>query len=258
MNVLKNRDLIQQISKRNIHVRYKGSMLGICWSLLNPLFLLTVYTFVFGFIFKAKWGDGSLASYPVILFSGLIFHFFFIEVLSTSSQLITSNGNYVKKVVFPLEVLVISNFISHIFNLLIGFSLLIAAIIVTGGDAINAFFGMLIIAPPFLILTLGLSYIFSSFGVYIKDIVHVVGLASTLFLFASPILFPIDTLPEVVQSVVYINPISFVVDGFRSMAFATTEFSLYGYAIYSVLSVIFYCLGKIAFRRLSRGFSDVV
>lgn len=258
LSILKYKELIFQVAKRNIDLKYKGSMLGILWSFLNPLFLLTIYTFVFGFVFKAKWGDGGITSYPVILFSGLIFHFLFIELLASSTQLISSNSNYVKKVVFPLEVLIFSNFIAQFFNFIISFLILIVAIAVTGGDILNGLFAIVIIAPPFAILCIGLSYLFSSLGVFIKDIVHIVNMASTLFLFASPILFPIDSLPSIVQYVVYLNPISYVVNEFRNITFGTGVFSIYGYVIYSFVSLSILILGRFVFLKLSRGFSDVV
>lgn len=251
-------ELVLQIAKRNIYSRYKGATLGIFWSLLNPLFLLAVYTLVFGFAFQTKWGSGSLASYPVILFSGLIFHFFIIELLMTSSQLITGNANYVKKVVFPLEVLVISNFLAQLFNLLIGAALLLTAVLVTGENLAHAIVALVIILPPFIILTLGLSYIFSALGTYIKDITHVVNLASTMFLFVSPILFPLSVFPEMVKAIVYLNPISLIVIDFRAVAFNIESFSLVSYFIYFGVAVALFVIGRWIFKRLSRGFADVV
>jgi lipopolysaccharide transport system permease protein len=251
-------DLVLQIARRNIYSRYKGSTLGIFWSLLNPLFLLAVYTLIFGFAFKTKWGGGSLASYPVILFSGLIFHFFLIELLMSSTQLISSNSNYVKKVVFPLEVLVLSNFIAQLFNLLIGAVLLLVAVIITGESFVRSVLALLIVLPPFLILTLGLSYIFSALGTYVKDITHVVNLASTMFLFVSPILFPLSVFPEIVKAIVYLNPISLIVIDFRSVAFNIETFSIVGYVIYIVSAVALFVIGRWMFKRLSRGFADVV
>lgn len=258
MSLFKNRELIFQIAKRNIYTKYKGSVLGIVWSFLTPLFLLTIYTFVFGFVFKARWGDGGVASYPVVLFSGLIFHFFFTEVLSSSTQLISSNGNYVKKVAFPLDVLVISNYISQFFSLIVSLSLLLIAIVVSGGSALSVIFAFVIIAPPFVLLTIGLSYLFSSVSVFIRDIVHVVSLAATLLLFASPILFPVETLPSIVKAVVYINPISYVVSDFRAIIFGMDSFSFTGYVSYTACAAVTFFIGKSTFNRLSKGFSDVV
>ncbi|HHS9880235.1 ABC transporter permease [Klebsiella aerogenes] len=251
-------ELVLQIAKRNIYSRYKGSTLGVFWSLLNPLFLLAVYTLVFGFAFKTKWGGGSLASYPVILFSGLIFHFFIIELLMTSSQLISGNANYVKKVVFPLEVLVISNFLAQLFNLMIGVILLLIAVVVSGESIVRSLLAMGLVLPPFIILTLGLSYIFSALGTYIRDISHVVNLASTMFLFVSPILFPLSVFPEIVKAIVYLNPISLIVIDFRAVAFNIETFSLLSYFIYFAVAVVLFVFGRWIFKRLSRGFADVV
>lgn len=259
MSLVKNRELIFQIAKRNVYTKYKGSVLGICWSFLTPLFLLTIYTFVFGYVFNTRWGDGSITSYPVILFSGLIFHFFFTEVLASSTQLISSNGNYVKKVVFPLDVLVISNYLSQFFSFFISFVLLIIAVAVTGdGNILSTIFAFTIIVPPFALLTIGLSYLFSSVGVFIRDIVHVVNLSATLLLFASPILFPVETLPGIVKAIVYINPISYVVSDFRAMTFGMGSFSFVGYVSYTFCAAVIFFLGKSIFNKLSKGFSDVV
>lgn len=258
MKINEHNELIIQIAKRNIYSRYKGSSLGVLWSLLNPLFLLAVYTLVFGFAFKTKWGGGSLASYPVILFSGLIFHFFLIELLSTSSQLISGNANYVKKVVFPLEVLVISNFLSQLFNLLIGAMLLLAAVVFTGGDVWRALLALILVLPPFLILTLGISYLFSALGAFIRDIAHVVSLASTVLLFVSPILFPLNVFPAIIKPIVYANPISMIVIDYRALAFKIEAFSLRGYIVYLIFAFVFLASGRWIFKRLSRGFADVV
>ncbi|EJX7572127.1 ABC transporter permease [Vibrio cholerae] len=258
MSFFENRELIFQIAKRNVYTKYKGSVLGICWSFLTPLFLLTIYTFVFGYVFKTRWGDGGIASYPVILFSGLIFHFFFTEVISSSTQLISSNGNYVKKVVFPLDILVMSNYISQFFGLLISFVLLTIAIVLNGGNALSAILAFTIITPPFALLTIGLSYLISSLGVFIRDIVHIVNFSATILLFASPILFPVDTLPSVVKSIVYINPISYVVSDFRAITFGMDSFSLTGYVSYTFCAAITFFVGKSIFNKLSKGFSDVV
>jgi len=258
VSLLKNRELIFQIAKRNIYTKYKGSVLGICWSFLTPLFLLSIYTFVFGYVFKTRWGDGGIASYPVILFSGLIFHFFFTEVLSSSAQLISNNGNYVKKVVFPLDVLVISNYLSQFFGFVISFVLLMIAVAVTGGSVFSAMLAFAIIIPPFVLLTIGLSYLFSSVGVFIRDIIHLVNLSATLLLFASPILFPVESLPNIVKTIVYINPISYVVSGFRAITFGMDSFSFAGYVSYTGCAVIIFFAGKSVFNKLSKGFSDVV
>ncbi|MCS2161498.1 ABC transporter permease [Scandinavium sp. H11S7] len=258
MKLSTHNELVLQIAKRNIYSRYKGSTLGVFWSLLNPLFLLAVYTLVFGFAFKTKWGGGSLASYPVILFSGLIFHFFIIELLMTSSQLVSGNANYVKKVVFPLEVLVISNFLAQLFNLMIGAVLLLIAVLFSGESLVRAILAMALVLPPFIILTLGLSYVFSALGTYIRDISHIVNLASTMLLFISPILFPLSVFPEIIKAIVYLNPISLIIIDFRAIAFNIETFSLLSYAIYFVIAITLFVLGRWMFKRLSRGFADVV
>ena len=176
----------------------------------------------------------------------------------TSSQLISGNANYVKKVVFPLEVLVLSNFLAQLFNLMIGAILLLIAVLVTGESLLGACMAMAIVLPPFLLLTLGLSYIFSALGTYIRDITHIVNLASTMFLFVSPILFPLSVFPDFVKAIVYLNPISLVVIDFRAIAFNIESFTFSSYAIYSVVAIGLFVFGRWMFKRLSRGFADVV
>jgi lipopolysaccharide transport system permease protein len=115
-----------------------------------------------------------------------------------------------------------------------------------------------LVLPPFIILTLGLSYIFSALGTYIRDISHVVNLASTMFLFVSPILFPLSVFPEIVKAIVYLNPISLIVIDFRAIAFNIETFSLLSYFIYFAVAVVLFVFGRWIFKRLSRGFADVV
>jgi lipopolysaccharide transport system permease protein len=122
-SVIKNRELILQLSKSQIIGRYRGSVLGLCWSFVIPLVMILIYTFVFSYIFQARWGgvEGNRAEYSIFLFSGLLIYNFFAECLTSSPSLISNNVNYVKRVVFPLEILILVSTLSSLFHFFIGF-----------------------------------------------------------------------------------------------------------------------------------------
>ena len=193
-----HRHLIWQMTKRDVVGRYRGSVMGILWSFFNPVFMLTIYTFVFSVVFKAKWSAGSesKSEFAMVLFAGLIVFNLFSETVNRAPSLILSNANYVKKVVFPLEILPVISILSSCFHALVSIGVLILfRLIVGSGFSITTVLFPFIIAP-LLLLTLGISWFLASLGVYLRDVSQTIGLAMTALMFISPIFFPITSLPE--------------------------------------------------------------
>jgi len=261
-NILKaHRQLIYQMTKREIASRYRGSALGIIWPFLTPLFMLAVYTFVFSVVFKAKWGGGgeeSKAEFAIILFAGMIIHAFYCEVLLLSTNSIIGNSNYVKKVVFPLEILSIVTSFSALFNMLIStFVLFVISMML--GDTLHwtIIFTPLIILPIF-VLAVGSGWIISALGVYMRDINQLMGIVSSILLFVSPVFFSVKSVPVEFQRLINLNPLTFIIEEFRKVFIWGELPDFTGLLIYLIISVVITSMAFLLFTKLRKGFADVL
>ena len=218
-SAVRNRNLIVQLTKREVIGRYRGSILGIAWSFFNPLIMLAVYTVVFSAIFQAKWGSGSDSKkeFSLVLFVVMIVHGVFADSMNNSPSLILLNVSYVKKVVFPLEILpwvVMGSTLFHAFISMVVWLLFYAAV----NHSMNwtvVFLPFVIF--PLIIFSLGVSWVLASLGVYIRDIGQITGMLTTILLFLSPIFYPASRLPEPYQTIIYINPLTFVIEQARDV-----------------------------------------
>lgn len=200
----RNRSLIRALVQREVVGRYRGSFMGILWSFFNPVFMLIVYTFVFSVVFKARWSGGSdsKTEFALILFAGLIVFNLFAECFNRSPTLILSNANYVKKVVFPLEILPWITVGSALFHMIISLAVwMLAYLILFGAPHITVLLFPLIILP-LLLLIMGLTWALASLGVYLRDVAQFIGILTTVLMFLSPIFYPASALPVDRKSVV--------------------------------------------------------
>ncbi|MBU3641080.1 ABC transporter permease [Polynucleobacter sp. Fuers-14] len=255
-----NRSLIKVLVKREVLGRYKGSIFGILWPFLNPIFMLIVYTFVFSVVFKARWSGGtdSQTEFALVLFAGLIVFNLFAECLNRSPGLILQNVNYVKRVIFPLEILPIVSLGSSLFHAIISYVIwLVAYILFYGAPHITVLLIPLIILP-LLFLTLGLTWIFASLGVYLRDMTQLVGVMTTVLMFLSPIFYPVDSLPEKFQAFVSLNPLASVIQQSRQALFWGGAPDLFEYLTYLLGSFFISLLGFIWFQKSRKGFADVI
>jgi len=259
-SLVKHRFVIGQLSRRAILGRYRGTVLGLFWSLFTPLVMLGVYTFVFGKVLEVRWPDqgGGNLEFAAILFSGMIIHGILAECLTQASTLIASNPQYVKKVVFPLEALPWVTVISAFFQGLISTGVLVAYLLIVNGSLP----GTAILFPlPLFSLTLvciGIGWLIAATAVFLKDIAQVTGILSTILFFMAPILYPKTALPEGFQNILYLNPITFVIEQFRSVVLWGEMPDWSGLAIYTAVALIF-CWGSLVwFQRSRRGFADVL
>lgn len=256
----KNRHLIWQMTKREVVGRYRGSFMGIVWSLLNPVFMLAIYTFVFSVIFKTKWGTGSdtKTEFAMILFAGLIVFNMFSETVTRSPSLILSNVNYVKKVVFPLEILPVVSILSSCFHCLVSIGVLILfRLIVGSGFSVTTLLFPVVIAP-LLLFSLGVSWFLAALGVYLRDVSQTIGLAMTALMFVSPIFFPVTALPEKYRIFVYLNPLSFIIEQGREVLIFSHLPDWGGLSIYYVFGSVSALLGFAWFQKFRTGFADVL
>jgi len=257
---VRHRHLIWQMTKREVVGRYRGSIMGMLWSFLNPVFMLTIYTFVFSVVFKAKWGSGSdsKTEFAIILFAGLIVFNLFSETVTRAPSLILSNVNYVKKVVFPLEILPVVSILSSCFHTLVSIGVLILfRLIVGSGFSVTTLLFPVVIAP-LLLFSLGVAWFLAALGVYLRDVSQTIGLAMTALMFVSPIFFPISALPEKYRIIVYLNPLSFIIEQGREVLIFSHSPDWGGLSIYYVFGSVSALLGFAWFQKVRTGFADVL
>lgn len=256
----KNRQLIKQLVLREVSGRYQGTYLGSLWIVLDPLFMLSVYTFVFRVIFNRHWtsADETIIEFSIILFSGLLIFNIFRETVSSAPRLIIRNANYIKKIVFPLEVLTCVSILSSLFHFCVSLLLLLAIYLVVNAQLHVAVLYVPLILFPFIIILFGASFFLSSLGVYFRDLGQIIGMVVMAVLFMSAIFYPIESVPEQYRVWFYLNPAAFTIDQFRgAVIWGRTpqwEWLLYYYAI----SVVVGWLGLFWFQKTRKGFADVL
>lgn len=255
-----NKHLMNQLVKRDVSQRYKGSYLGIVWSFATPLFMLAIYTFFFGFVFSNRWGasgSDNKFEFALVLFCGLIVFNFLSEVLTKSPSLIISNTNLVKKVVFPLEVLSVVLMRSALVHTLISIGILVIGLLIIGSIHWTIIFLPIVLLPIILVAT-GLSWFLSSLGVYVRDITQLIGLVVQALMFLSPIFYPISSIPANLRMIYYFNPLTYVVEDMRRILMwgqiPDWKFTVLGILLGSGV----FLLGFIWFRKTKGGFADVL
>jgi lipopolysaccharide transport system permease protein len=256
-----NRELIMQLARRDVLSRYRGSILGLAWSFFNPLLMLVVYTFVFSVVFKARWGLGgeeSTADFAIVLFVGLIIHGLFAECVNRAPGLILANVNYVKKVVFPLEILPWVAAGSALFHFAVSIAVLLAAQLVFQHALAWTIVFLPIVVMPLLLATMGLTWFLSSIGVYVRDIGQTIGIFTMVLLFLSPVFYPVDALPEKYRILLLLNPLTSVIEDARRILIWGEAPNWSGLMLYSAASFCVAWLGFWWFQRTRKGFADVV
>lgn len=260
-SLLRNRSLIYAMTKREVIGRYRGSFLGILWSFFNPVFMLIVYTFVFSVVFKTRWGggSGSKAEFALILFAGLIIFNLFAECVNRAPTLILSNVNYVKRVVFPLEILPWVSLGTVLFHALISLAVwLIAYLIFFGAPHLTVLFLPLVILPT-LLLIMGLTWGLSSLGVYLRDVSQFITIAVTVLMFLSPIFYPASAIPEKYRTVVVLlNPLAPAIAQARDVLFFGKSPEWINLSVYLLSTLLIAWLGFAWFQKTRKGFADVL
>ena len=257
----RNRHLIVQMTRREVAGRYKGSVLGLAWSFLTPILMLAVYTFVFSVVFKARWGtdgDESKTQFALVLFVGMIVHGLFAEVLNRAPGLILSNVNYVKKVVFPLDVLPVIAMGAALFHASISLAVLLIAFALFNGYLHWTIIFVPVVLLPLVILTLGVAWIFASLGVFLRDVGQTVGIITTVMLFLAPIFYPVTALPEEVRPLIMANPLTFIIEEARGVVILGRMPEWTGLGIYTLAATAVAWAGFAWFQKTRKGFADVL
>lgn len=256
-----NYSLIISLTKREISARYKGSLLGIGWSFFAPILMMGVFTFVFGEVFASRWPGSSNPggiSYAAALFAGLTLFTFFSDCISRAPNSLLENPNYIKKVVFPIEIIPIIGVLTSAFQMACSYTILLILIAFSEWSiTIHALWLPLIIVP-FMMLTLGLYWAISALGVFIRDIGQIISPLLTALMFLSPVLYDLTKLEEKFGWILKLNPVTTPVQESRKVLIYATSPDLKTLAAYTACSIIIYCSGKSLFKKLRAGFADVV
>ena len=257
----RNRYLIAQMTRRDVVGRYKGSVLGLVWSFLTPILMLVVYTFVFSVVFKARWGtdgDESKTQFALVLFVGMIVHGLFAEVLNRAPGLILSNVNYVKKVVFPLDVLPVIAMGAALFHASISLAVLLIAFALFNGYLHWTVIFIPVVLLPLVILTLGVAWMLASLGVFLRDVGQTVGIITTVMLFLAPIFYPITALPEEIRPWIMANPLTFIIEEARGVVILGRMPHWTGLGVYTLTATAVAWAGFAWFQKTRKGFADVL
>lgn len=256
----RNRSLIMVLIKREVLGRYRGSAMGILWSFFNPMLMLGVYTFVFSVVFKARWNAESTSKgeFALVLFAGLIIFNVFAECVTRAPGLIVSNANYVKKVVFPLEVLPWANAGAALFHGAISLVVWTIFYCIGWGVPHASALWLPVVILPLLLFAIGLSWLLASLGVYLRDVAQVIGLLTTILMFLSPIFYPSSALPEEFQHLLLLNPLTPAVEQARSVLIwgHAPDWSLVAGSF--VIGLLVAWLGFVWFQKTRKGFADVL
>lgn len=255
----RHRELIKASTKREVLSRYRGSFLGLIWSFLNPLFMLSIYTLVFSVIFEARWGSGgSKTEFALLLFAGLIVFNLFSECINKAPHLILSNVNYVKKVVFPLEILPLVALLSALFHTVISIFVWLAGYAIFFGTPHLTALYLPLILVPFCLFLMGLSWALAALGVFLRDLAQVIGVITTATMFLSPIFYPATAFPETYRYILYLNPLTTVVEQIRDVLFWGKEPNFLMLTIYWLGALVIAWLGFVCFQKTRKGFADVL
>lgn len=258
--IYKYRELFFNLAKRDVFSKYQGSIIGILWSLITPIVMLAVYTFVFSVVFKARWpgGSDSKTEFALVLFSGLIVYNLFSECVNRAPGLIVSNANFVKKVIFPLELLPPVVLLSSLFNFCASLVVWITFYVMVFGYVNPSILLVPIAIVPLIFITLGISFFLASLGTYLRDIGQVVVLITTMMMFLSPIFYPVSSLPIDYQFVMKMNPLTFIVEQVRALMIIGVGIDWTAWFGWLCFSLFLFYLGYFWFKKTRDGFADVI
>ena len=252
-------DLILQLIKRDILTKYRGSFAGLLWVVIAPLLMLSLYTLVFSVFMKVKWpGVTNNLMYSLIIYVGLIVLNFFSECVNRAPGIIVSNANFVKKVVFPLEIYPWVIVGSAFFQAIINTSILAVFCLIILGKIHITILLLPFLFLPLTLITLGFSWFLSSAGVFVRDITHLMVFIMQIIMYLSPVFYSISMLPEMYQKVLFFNPLTFVIEEARKLVIFGNQPQWGTVGVFFIISVSIAYLGFLWFQKTRDGFADVL
>lgn len=257
-----NARLLRDLTWREIAGRYRGSWLGLSWSVAQPLLMLAVYTFVFSVVFGARWSASVLPAgkfdFALFVFVGVLLHAVLSEAITRSSTLIIGNANYVKKVIFPLEILPVTIIGAAAFHALIALAILLVGVVVLGGGLHWTVLWMPLLLLPLLLMSLGLAWGLAALGVFLRDTAQVTGVLASVLMFMAPVFYPVSALPAPLRGWLYLNPLTFVIEASRDVIFAGVGPDLAMLALFWGIALLVTQAGYWFFQKSRSGFADVL
>ena len=250
-----------ELIKREVLGRYRGSIVGLAWSFFNPILMLMTYTFFFTVVFKARWGSNPAESrweFAIILFVGLIIHGLFAECINRAPSLITGNVSYVKKIIFPLEILPCIAMGSALFHTAISILVLLVAKFILGMMWSWSLIFFPLILAPLVLTTLGVAWFLAATGVYVRDISQITGVITSILMFTSPIFFPLSSLPPQFKAVVLFNPLTLIIEQSRKVLIFNIQPDWVDLGVYTLISMLIAWGGFWWFQKTRKGFADVL
>ncbi len=260
ISLVRNRNLVKQMVVREIVIKYKGSFLGAFWTVLTPVLMLLVYTFVFSVIFKSRWvgGTGSKTEFATLMFAGLIVFNFFAEAVNRAPRLILDNPNYVKKVVFPLESLTWVCLTTALFNAAINLCVLLVFSVFLSGTLHWTIVLFPVLLTPLVLFVAGITWFLSSLGVFLRDVSQAVGILVSILMFLSPVFYPSEALPPKIHLIAQLNPLAFYIENTRNILIWGRLDAFSAYPYHFIVSIVVAVMGLYWFRRTRHAFADVM
>jgi lipopolysaccharide transport system permease protein len=256
-SVIRHRQLLMELVKREFSGRYRGSFGGVFWSFAEPLFMLSIYVVAFGFIMQARWSQtGDAKEYAFMIFAGLIVFQAFSECLNKAPRLIVGNPNFVKKVVFPLEILPWVMSIATLAHLLIAVVLWLAGYILLFGTPHPTLLYLPVVLIAFFPMLLAVGWLLAAVGVIVRDVDQVTGMLGRALLFMSPIFYSLDAAPALIKSALLVNPLTFIIEQFRLILFVGQSPNFAGLLIYFGVAMAASAGALFIFRRMRPIFAD--
>lgn len=257
--LLRHRSIIKSYVKRDFTGRYKGSVFGSLWTVINPLVILGIYTFVFSGILKVRFGnEGGLLNFAIYTFCGMLAWTAFSDSVARSATIISENANLVKKVVFPLETLPVHIALSGLLTQIIGSLILVVIVLITKFHLHWTLLFLPLLMALQLLLTIGLSWFISSIGVFIKDVSHIIGLVLLAWMFLTPIMYPESMVPKQFGFILLLNPLATLVTSYRLVIIEGQQPDFIRLIILSFFIIAVFCTGYEFFGKAKTAFSDVV
>lgn len=255
-----HRSLVWELTKREVLGRYRGASFGLLWSLISPFLLLCIYTFAFGTVMGGRWPEieSGQTSFAIVLFAGLIVHGFLAECLVRAPELVVGNPNFVRRVIFPLEVLPWPMVLAALFHALMNVVAFLALRLLMDGDFTWTFLLLPVVMLPLAVLALGASWFLAALAVYVRDVRQVMGVLSMALLFLSSAIMPVASVPESYRWVFQANPLTFIIDQARAVLIRGTMPDWAGLGLYLVGALVAMMLGWSWFRATRKGFADVL
>lgn len=250
-NLYQYRELLKTNIKKEIRGKYKGAWLGVLWSFLNPLLMLAVYAFIFPLIMGR-----DIPNYPIFLMVALLPWNFFTTTIAASSFSVVSNGNILKKVYFPREIIPISVVASSVVNFLIS-CLIMVLFLLGSGVGITwhvVVFPLILLIET--ILLLGCALFLSSATVYVRDLEHIVNVILMAMFYATPVVYSLDMLPVQYQSILMLNPMTLIINAYRDVLFYHQLPNFAHLGIVAIVAVLIFAIGLFTFKKLEKNFAE--